>query len=278
LPADARLRLTLRTDRDSYDHVLPLVVRGSVDAAVTEPASPAPASPDPPADLEPIQMVLEEACFDGGGRLRVRGWAVATRTVRSIDVFLGEQRLGQAELGQSRSDVAAAHPAYPNAATAGFTTSFSLPSQKVKARLVKAIVTDGAGGTLSTAKAATGDPADPSDRGPATTPERAPLLVTLEQACLDRHGVLRVRGWAVGLSAINRVEVFVKNKPIGVASHNMPRDDVWLAYPAYPNSQLAGFLLVTQLPDRRLLGQGLRVVVFAGPGEQAATEGVITAD
>jgi ADP-heptose:LPS heptosyltransferase/GT2 family glycosyltransferase len=281
----AQLRLTIRTESGEQVHAVALEIAGDAAAqpAPPPPPPPAPDRQDVPAGLEPIRLALEEARFDAAGRLHVRGWAVAAREVRDVEVFYGDRTIGFADTGLSRADVGQAFPAYPNAMLSGIALTMALPADRIGAENVTIVVTDRAGETLSATRQAHGRPHPaPSEAAapgpaPAPAPALAPLLVTLEEARVNELGQLRVRGWAIGLAAIEQVRVFAGDEQIGVAAHNIPRDDVGNAHPEYPNAAMAGFLLQVEVPDERLVGSHVRVVVSAMGNIRREASGLVTA-
>ncbi len=266
----AELRLRLRTEAGEHAYTVPVEIIGGIDA-------PPDAPPDAPADLEPIRLQLEEARIDGAGGLHVRGWALAAREVRSVEVFFGQRSLGFADTALSRADVASAFPTYPNATMAGFALHLALAPEQIGAESVTVVATDGAGKTLSTTRTATGNLGAEAGGATPAAPKLAPMLVTLEEARINELGVLRVRGWAVSLGPIEQVRVLLDDQQIGVAAHNMPREDVGQAHPDYPNAKIAGFLLQLDVPDERLAGRTLRVAVAGMGGIRREATGVVTA-
>src|SRR5207237_8854399 len=73
-----------------------------------------------PSGPELMQLGIDEAVVDAGGILRVAGWVVCLVQLESVEVFIDGARLGEAELGRVRDDVAKTHPDYPNSRFAGF--------------------------------------------------------------------------------------------------------------------------------------------------------------
>ncbi len=210
--------------------------------------------------LEPIRVALEEARFDTGGRLHLRGWALAARGLRRIDVFFAERRRGVAETGLPRADVAAAFPDYPDAPLSGFALTLPLPAEPIADDFVTVVAIDRDGESLSSTL--------PASIPAAGESPGAPLLVMLEDARITDGGALRVRGWAVCVTAIESVEVFLGSQPLGGAIHNLSREDVGRAHPAYPNADRAGFLLEIPGFAQPVAGRSLRVVVAAQGGHR----------
>ena len=275
----AKLRLTVRTEDGDQEHTLPLEVIGGIEpaaeASVARLDMPGAEAREPaPSGLEPIRLELEEARIDAAGALHVRGWALAAREVRDVEVFFGQRSLGYADTGLSRADVAGAFPAYPGAAMAGFALVMPLAAEQIGAENVTVVVSDAAGETLSASRQATGN-LQGATAAP-TLAKLAPMQMTLEETRINEIGVLRVRGWAVSLSAIEHVRVWHGDQQLGAAAHNMPREDVGQAHPAYPNAPIAGFLLQLDVPDERLAGQSLRVAVTAAGGIRREASAVVT--
>ncbi|MBN9507959.1 MAG: glycosyltransferase, partial [Alphaproteobacteria bacterium] len=218
-----------------------------------------PGQADPPADAgESLRIELEDVQHDAQGMLAVRGWAVGRRPLRQVELWLGSHALGFAETGLSREDVAAAHRDFPNAATAGFALRAMLPNGLAAEGEVCAVVTDAAGASTEARRA-------------LTTPERraappAPMQAMLEEARVNEQGVLRVRGWAVSLAAIEHVRVFLGDTLLGEAQRNLPREDVGLAHPDYPGAADGGFLLQQEAPEGIADGFTVRVLAAAFGG------------
>lgn len=274
----AELRLTVRTATGAQTHAIPLELIGGSEpvaaATLGLPELPPLVAPDAAiGELEPIRLELEEARIDAAGALRVRGWALAAREVRDVEVFFGQRSLGFADTALSRADVATAFPGYPNATMSGFALTATLASGQIGGEDVTVVVTDGAGETLSATRQATGG----AQVAAEASAKLAPMLVTLEETRINEVGTLRVRGWAVSLSAIEQVRVMHGDEQLGIAAHNMPRDDVGQAHPAYPNAPIAGFMLQLDVPDEQLAGQTLRVVVTATGGIRRETSAAVTA-
>ena len=72
---------------------------------------------------------------------------------------------------------------------------------------------------------------------------RPPVVLYVERAALDDNGLLLVHGWAVSLTPMVAVQVFLDEARISDAQLGGQRDDVGSAFPAYPNAGLAGFTL-----------------------------------
>ncbi len=259
----ATLQFHVRTQTGEITRAVPIII-GSL-----------PGMPLPLAEnVVPARIELEEARLDPGGMLHVRGWAVGPTELAPVEVFLGTEPIGIAETGFPRADVAAAFPLYPKAASSGFTFQARVEPAAARGRSVRTTVVDAAGGRISASIAIAVAPVDvvpPSPDHTATPPAQRhspePLVAMLEEARVNEHGVLRVRGWAVGLAEIDRVLVELDHSVLGLAEKAISRDDVGLSYPGYPASSMSGFLLTRTLAeDEAVAGRTVRVTVFCRGG------------
>ncbi|WP_158926539.1 glycosyltransferase family 9 protein [Acidisphaera sp. S103] len=64
------------------------------------------------------------------GRLTIDGWLLSRTGIASFEVFLDDQRLGDAHYGLARQDVGAAFPEWPNALRSGF--AFHCPPRSLR--------------------------------------------------------------------------------------------------------------------------------------------------
>ena len=113
-------------------------------AAIAEPPPPsatqpaAPPEPEPDAELAAeFRFELDSPAVSNGaavalvtGRLTIDGWLLTRSGIASFDVFLDDQRLGEAHHGLARQDVGAAFPEWPNALRAGY--AFHCPPRSLR--------------------------------------------------------------------------------------------------------------------------------------------------
>ena len=93
-----------------------------------------------------------------------------------------------------------------------------------------------------------------------------PILATIETACIDEAGILRVAGWAASQSTLAQLRVFVGERPLGQAQCHLPRDDVAARHPDYPNAPIAGFLLQQEATETDLAQEAVHVIALAADG------------
>ncbi|HEY1932911.1 MAG TPA: glycosyltransferase family 9 protein [Acetobacteraceae bacterium] len=107
-------------------------------AAIPIAPSPAPAPPPTPApDRSEFRFELDSPQVVDGvvhepitGRLTIEGWVLARSTVVGIDVYLNDQRLGEAHYGLARQDVGVAFPDWDNSLRSGY--AFHCPPRSLR--------------------------------------------------------------------------------------------------------------------------------------------------
>ncbi len=285
-PGPAELVVIVRTASGESREAIAITVSGPGHIAPSprredlEPPVPQPAIL-PEAQAALIHAV-EDAQLSATGLLTVRGWATGFTQVERVEVFGPEGILGVARLGLMRKDVAAANPGYPDAARAGFRfeqlaevealTGASLRvvihAQGLPPRLVVMAVQLVDGAPIAEAEP---EPALPASRPAAVTPP--PMLLRLEEMEVNGAGILKLRGWVVGLSPIDQIRVHLGEALLGVAEKGVSRADVGAAHPVYPESDHAGFLFQCGLDETATDGQTVRVTArMTGGITRQATE------
>lgn len=75
------------------------------------------------------------------------------------------------------------------------------------------------------------------------SPASAPIVITLEEpsASFASNGIANLRGWAVGLATIDKIELFIDGQYSTDVPSGGTRNDVSDAFPDYPNSNASGF-------------------------------------
>ena len=218
--------------------------------------------------LDPI-VVCDEP-MDGAGvdnETVVSGWAYSPAGIREVSVWLDGQRVGQAEHGLERPDVAQDHPEWSGAAHSGFRYSFQAAPAATLAQTVESttaeltiVVEDGEGRreeVRQDMQVAPGtryipQPPDPSDplievlsvEHAASDPER------LRGFSLDtpRAGTktdvynFELAGWVLGqLVPAVAVEVSTENTVLRQVQLDQSRPDVAEQHPDTPMAERCGF-------------------------------------
>jgi hypothetical protein len=91
------------------------------------------------------------------------------------------------------------------------------------------------------------------------------MVLQVDEAMIDRLGVLRVAGWAIAHGRVERVAVHAEGRLIGAAEYGIKRADVALAWPDYRDAESSGYLLATDATALKDAKQ-IRVVAKAAGG------------
>jgi ADP-heptose:LPS heptosyltransferase/GT2 family glycosyltransferase len=251
-PDQASLRFVARTASSEFVRHVPIAIGGSK------------VRPVGVSGPTPLRVELEEASIDADGLLHVRGWTAGSLPTATVEVLLGANSLGFADIALSREDVAAALPAYPYAANAGFEAVMRAGRVATAQDIVTIVATDAAGASLTAAR-----PVKLSDAVATKADSKLlPMLARLEEARVNERGILRVRGWVLSLAAVDQVRVYLDDRLLGIAEKGLAREDVARTHPDYPNATEPGFLLQQELPDEGLVDRNVRVVASGVGGIQ----------
>jgi ADP-heptose:LPS heptosyltransferase/GT2 family glycosyltransferase len=188
-------------------------------------------------DLPPIRIQIDEALASDEGVITISGWAIGLAPMVSIDVWLDDERLGGAEFGARRDDVAKTYPDYVNAALSGFkfvSDGRNLGEGK-KTFLVRCAIQGGLTREMAVPLILRPPPKPPAAAGASDA------LVHCDDFHLTTDGRLRVQGWAICSQGVEAVMVFLDGVLIGETQVGLERADVGNAYPKVPGARKSGF-------------------------------------
>jgi ADP-heptose:LPS heptosyltransferase/GT2 family glycosyltransferase len=191
-----------------------------------------------PFSRPPMQLQIDSAEVDSAGILRVVGWAVCLAPIASIEVFVDDTRIGAAEYGKARDDVAETHPEYPNARNSGFLLYTDCSSFAAGGRLIKvqAIASTGISRELLLPLRIPG-----AQRGAARSDKDTKVDCFCDLIEVTTGGRVLIKGWAVGVAATERISVLLDDREIGDAEINLERPDVGNRFPSLAHARRAGF-------------------------------------
>ncbi len=220
------------------------------------------AGPDPGAGadaLDPERMIhpyCDAATLSIDGRLELSGWAVCARGISEVAVFLDGRRIGAAELGRVRADVAERHPGVAQARRSGFAYATRVAERITGAHQLAIVAANALGDSrtlLLTLGAHDAGQLQPHDA--AATPDVVAdmdgdvRLMVENPALAGAHardpmaGQLVIEGWALARSGIARVDVSLDGGPPSRAHLGLGRRDVRDAFPDWPGALRSGFIL-----------------------------------
>ena len=199
--------------------------------------------------LPPLALYVERAEIDENGELALAGWAVSLHPIVTVQVFVGERRLGSAQMGLSREDVRVAFPQHLNAARSGFAFSAGLdPAEPPPSTVrVQVIALNGfSQDMLTPIRNPASQPAQTAGPG-GTEPT---IGLNCDEAVVYARGALAVSGWCLAQRGLVRIGVELDGAAVGAAEIGQPRPDVGRVFPDDPAAGNAGFRLDAQL-DRQ---------------------------
>ncbi len=178
----------------------------------------------------------------------ITGWALASEPIRNIIVKIGGNTKF-AHFGLYRHDLAVAFPERKEVASSGFICTFQ--AEDSAAGTMIEVTAQTRSGKEHTAEVplpteSTPDPAELGSGVPQSPRSaHAAMELNVDQATIDRAGLLRIGGWVVAHSSVETVEIRVNEELIGTAQYGLEREDVARAWPSYGNAANSGFRLVT---------------------------------
>ena len=190
--------------------------------------------------------------------LLVRGRVVSDVPVEEIAIRLDDAVIGRVQFG--RSDQVPQTSAADDGTGIQHVFHLNLPLRRAEAHRMCTCIVAARTQNGDTHEQSFDLSVDPSSAVPvsvASGPTRSSLRAT--RMCGRRWcsmssarrwttaGQLLVQGWAVSLTAMVAVQVFIDEERIGAAQLGGQRDDVGAAFPAYPNARLSGFTLSTRI-------------------------------
>ncbi|HXQ49880.1 MAG TPA: glycosyltransferase family 9 protein, partial [Stellaceae bacterium] len=215
----------------------------------------------------PMQLHVDQLSVDERGILQVEGWAVSLAPLVSVQLFLEEERIGAADYGKPREDVAASHPEFPNARFSGFRFKTDLRrfGSGRKSLKIQAISLGGITRELIV-------PVEIADRAepahvPAAAGEEQNSLLHCDAIQLASDGRIAVAGWAIGRAPTEAIAVLVDGAEAGLAEIGLDRPDVGNHFPTIAHARLSGFKFAAKL-ERTFEGEHLVVLRIKSSGEE----------
>ena len=164
--------------------------------------------------------------------IRVRGWALDSSGVKSVEAFVDGRSLGNISYGALRPDVNKVCPGYPSGDNAGFDETVNISSLSNGKKTLEIKIT-GNSGTVQTIKR--------TIYINRKSLEAKSFLDSPEENLNVTTDTIRVRGWALDSSGVKSVEAFVDGRSLGNISYGALRPDVNKVCPGYPSGDNAGF-------------------------------------
>ncbi len=251
--------------------------------------------PAPPAGqiTWPIRLFVEDVRVDGAADLRLRGWALSRARVASIAVFLGETRLGDAEHGLARPDIAEIYTDYPDARQSGFVFAASLAGHLPGPAAIRVQLTDESGQQrqvivpvmvpvtdVTPAQAAAPRPAPPASSSSAEPLAAAgtgsEIRFHCDGAMLSAAGEITISGWALAEGGVRDIAVLRGRKKLAEALLGGSRPDVGRRFPHAADAAHAGFRCSFAPEQRMKLGDLLTLRLRTKDGQSTTLDAALT--
>ena len=160
--------------------------------------------------------------------IRVRGWALDSSGVKSVEAFVDGKSLGNISYGALRPDVNKVCPGYPSGDNAGFDETVNISSLSNGKKTLEVKIT-GNSGTVQTIKV---------NFNKVTLESRNFLDEPTVNSSIV--GTMTVRGWALSEAGTKEVRIKLDGQLLGKATINVTRNDVYNVHPEY-NNKKSGF-------------------------------------
>jgi O-antigen biosynthesis protein len=221
----------------------------------------------------PIQFHCDALSLAADGTLFVRGWALCEGGTERIEIDLGAERLGVADLAQERADVGNAFPHVPGARRAGFRfrgrAAGPLEGEQVVTLTVHSKDGESKSAPLPVLVGGAGGGASSSAFRGSTAGIRCYLDTPQHrdgEFLEPVRGFLSLNGWALSRAGIVSVEVFVDGRSQGEAHRGIRREDLHAAV-GEDDALRAGFAMLIPPHALKRGRHDIRVVVRDGAGE-----------
>ena len=182
-----------------------------------------------------LVVTIEEARLDSQGVLRVSGWASGPAPVEAVEIQAAGVRIGEAEYGRPRPDVADDYPDFAGAGASGYRLAATLTEEVLDATEVAVVVRAGDGATRSAvAKIVRAEHVEL--RRPVDA-----LHFECDSLTLYDDGSVEVFGWAVHPDEIAAIDVRLDGQRLGAATLGGNRPDVARSLPELASARRSGF-------------------------------------
>jgi ADP-heptose:LPS heptosyltransferase/GT2 family glycosyltransferase len=238
-------------------------------APVATPTPPRPTPPRPAArqSNDPrrvINFFCDVATLSVDGQAMVEGWAVCAIGIATVEVWVGNQRLGEAEVGLPRDDVGEEYRSIPMARYAGFRFAGEVASLADGEHQLRVILRNGLDDLVEHVSVHV-----------ITRPKPVLSVGTAQEfrfeidtpALVDGAvvapvtGRLTIEGWILSRSGVTEMQVWLDEQRVGDAYYGLARQDVANAFPDWPNALRSGYAF--HCPPRSLRNGGHVVKITA---------------
>ena len=214
---------------------------------------PAAAEQVPENEQRHIHFYCDDMGFAPDGSLIVEGWAVCGAGVAGISVYLGREKVGEAELGLSRPDVGEQYAAIPMAGRSGFRFRKKVLDVIDGEHEARVVVRNGLDDIVEESRMVTFERGGAQPAAVAASPQPASGGLLEFRFELDSPSVvndvvlepitgrLTIEGWVMARSGVSGLEVFLDDQRLGEPHYGLARQDVGAAFPDWNDALRSGY-------------------------------------
>jgi N-acetylmuramoyl-L-alanine amidase len=165
-----------------------------------------------------------------GTSTNIIGWSLNGSGVKQVAIYVDGSKVGNANIGQARSDVNGVYPGYPGGANSGFTYNFDTSKLTVGQHTLTVESLGNDGSSLKQDRKI--NISKPVPRMWVETPQNNTTIN-------GKSG--QIIGWSLNSSGVKQVAIYVDGSKVGNADIGQARPDVNRAYPGYTGGANSGF-------------------------------------
>ncbi len=255
--------------------VLAAASLGTPTPSLAVPPAAAPVASIAPQKESDQRRIIYHFCdistISDGGEVVVDGWAVCAIGIAVIEVWLDDQRLGEAEVGLPRDDVGEQYRNIPMSRHSGFRFVIHVPLPSEGEHRLRVVFRNGLDDTEEELSSHFVDRPKP----PPVIEAPAEFRFEIDTPSLSNGiviepitGRLTIEGWVLSRSGIAEMLIWLDDQRLGEAHYGLARQDVGNAFPDWPNSLRSGYAF--HCPPRSLRnGEHIvKITVRAVNGEE----------
>ena len=207
-----------------------------------------------------MQLYIDDAVVDDRGILRLEGWVVCLVQIESVEAFIEDERIGEAEFGRVRDDVEKARFDYPNARFSGYILVSDVSRLGAGRKTVRVRATARTG----ISREATATVVIPELAGERPASDSA-FHHHCDEIRLTTDGAVALKGWVVCASPTASISVLLDGEFVAEAERGIERADVGNLLPNLPHARQPGFV-VERRTGKSLQGEHLITLRVLGQG------------
>ncbi|SMC20925.1 hypothetical protein SAMN02745134_01149 [Clostridium acidisoli DSM 12555] len=193
------------------------------------------------------------------GTLDVTGWSLNGYGVQKVQVYVDNGNETDATIGLSRPDVDKVFPGYDTGKSSGYTASVTLPTLSDGIHTIK-VVSIGNDGSQAVATV----------NIKKVSEANMPGIVCIDSPSYSqtKDKQIDVRGWALDINGVTRVQVSIDNGAMQDATIGQSRPDIPKVYQGYNNEANSGY---STKVDISKLSIGVHTITVVSTGKDGTT-------